>query len=125
MTRLFPKHRIQTTEALWLWADFIYVPVKPDEKSLLLIRGYFPSGRAACPVTPDAGSWTEMDAGGFFCLPEPISTPLNHFLSAHSSFDGFGIIDRSYNQGYFCFLTDDASQSFQTLRGGLLSQLIY
>lgn len=54
---------------------FAYVPVKPDEKSLLFIRGYFSGDRAVCAVTPGAGSWIETDAIGFFCLPEPILSP--------------------------------------------------
>lgn len=122
--RLFPKCRTQTTRACWSWEYFIHVPVKPDEKSLL-IREYFPGDRAVCPVTPEAGSCTEMDAIGFFCLPEPIVFFLTHTLS-----------DTLFIRWLWCHqlklrpraisvgLTDDASQTFQNLRGGLLSRLI-
>lgn len=120
----FPKHRTRTTAACRSREDFIYVPVKLDEKSLLLMRGHFPSDRAVCPGTPETSSCTEMDAIGFFCLPEPIVFFLVHALSdtlfvrwlwRHR----LKLRSRAISVG----LTDDASQTFQNLRGGLFIKL--
>lgn len=124
--RLFPSMGYRQGKQDGCGEHFTSVPAKPGEKALLLIRGPFSSDRAICPGTPSAGSWTEIDAIGFFPLLEPIFFFLTHLHSDTFFFRWFSIIDWSYNQELLSVgLANDAGQTFQNLRGGLLSQLMF